>query len=362
MQPSTLELMHAVLDGEATAEESRMLDRLLAADPAAQAEFDALGRLFKALDEVPPQYPPEGLVAAVATALPPGLARSGEAPQLSRPLRVVASTSSQSRGPASHDDHIEYPASRSESPRRSNHMSQQASGLFSKRTTWIGAGLAAVVAVLVAQFGFDYPRSQDVSGAIVPAERYRAPQATAADIKLGGESSVQATAPASPAAQADAANNAAQNAAQTAVQGSAQAAAQNSAQRAMQGAAQTAAQTAAQGSAQAAAQNSAQRAMQGAAQTSAQGAAQSAAQTAAQGSAQAAAQNSAQRAMQGAAQTSAQGAAQSAAQTSAQGAAQAAAQNSAQRAAQTSAQGAAQTAAQAAAQNAAQGAANGAVK
>src|SRR6266498_379201 len=59
------ELMHAVLDGEATAGERRELDRLLAADPAGQAEFDELQRLFDGLARIPKAYPPEGLVASV---------------------------------------------------------------------------------------------------------------------------------------------------------------------------------------------------------------------------------------------------------------------------------------------------------
>ena len=42
------ELMHAVLDGEASAEESRALQRLLDSDADARAEFAALERLFKA--------------------------------------------------------------------------------------------------------------------------------------------------------------------------------------------------------------------------------------------------------------------------------------------------------------------------
>ena len=57
--------MHAVLDGEATPDETRELERQLAADPAARAEFDELRRLFDELSRVPKAYPPEGLVASV---------------------------------------------------------------------------------------------------------------------------------------------------------------------------------------------------------------------------------------------------------------------------------------------------------
>jgi anti-sigma factor RsiW len=63
------ELMHAVLDGEATSEETRELERQLAADPAARAEFDDLKRLFADLSSVPKVYPPEGLVASVMASI-----------------------------------------------------------------------------------------------------------------------------------------------------------------------------------------------------------------------------------------------------------------------------------------------------
>ncbi len=71
MKPSELtELMHAVLDGEATAAETRELERHLAADPEARAEFDSLRALFDELKGVPQAFPPEGLVASVMADLP----------------------------------------------------------------------------------------------------------------------------------------------------------------------------------------------------------------------------------------------------------------------------------------------------
>jgi anti-sigma factor RsiW len=64
--PRGLELMHAALDGEATAEELQELERLLAADPGARAEYDALRRLFDALQALPQLDPPPGLAESVA--------------------------------------------------------------------------------------------------------------------------------------------------------------------------------------------------------------------------------------------------------------------------------------------------------
>jgi anti-sigma factor RsiW len=63
-------LMHAALDGEATPAEALELDRQLAADPAARTRFEDLKQLFEALRRVPKMFPPEGLVAAVTTAIP----------------------------------------------------------------------------------------------------------------------------------------------------------------------------------------------------------------------------------------------------------------------------------------------------
>jgi hypothetical protein len=59
------QLMYAVLDGEATADEARALERLLAAEPAARAQFEELRSLFDALSCVPKAFPPEGLVAVI---------------------------------------------------------------------------------------------------------------------------------------------------------------------------------------------------------------------------------------------------------------------------------------------------------
>jgi hypothetical protein len=53
MNPSELTaLMHAVLDGEATPGETRELDRILAADPSAKAEFYELQLLFDDLGRI----------------------------------------------------------------------------------------------------------------------------------------------------------------------------------------------------------------------------------------------------------------------------------------------------------------------
>ena len=131
------ELMHAVLDGEASAAEARELERLLAADPAARAEFDELERLFEALHSVPQQYPPEGLVAAVDGGAAAARRRHAVSRQPLARSRVVRHRVGPGRHPGRRRN--KATGTRSEPPTRSNFMSQQHSGLFAKRKAWIGA-------------------------------------------------------------------------------------------------------------------------------------------------------------------------------------------------------------------------------
>ena len=68
--PEHIQLMHLVLDGEATPGESQDLAHLLASDPAARAQYDDLQRLFDGLKAVPKAFPPAGLVSSVMASLP----------------------------------------------------------------------------------------------------------------------------------------------------------------------------------------------------------------------------------------------------------------------------------------------------
>ena len=157
-------------------------------------------------------------------------------------------------------------------------MSQQHSGLFAKRRTWIGAAIAAAAVVAVAQYGFDFPpRGEDVLGTIVPAQRYRAPQATAQDIKVDGQPAGPSTTAAIPAAQTDSANVAAEAAAKSATEAAAKNATEAAAKSATEAAAQNAAAAAAKSATEAAAKAATQHAAQAAAQQAAQAAANSSA-------------------------------------------------------------------------------------
>ena len=63
-QAARIRKMQAVLDGEATPEETREIQALLARDAQARAEYESLERLFAALRDVPQAHAPEGLLAA----------------------------------------------------------------------------------------------------------------------------------------------------------------------------------------------------------------------------------------------------------------------------------------------------------
>jgi hypothetical protein len=65
-------------------------------------------------------------------------------------------------------------------------MTQQSSRrIFAHRKTWLGAGIAAAAAVVVAQIAFDFPLPKDVVGTIIPAQRYRAAQNGSEQVQLG---------------------------------------------------------------------------------------------------------------------------------------------------------------------------------
>jgi anti-sigma factor RsiW len=190
--------MHAVLDGEATPPEARELDAILARDAKARAEFDELRSLFDGLAAVPQRFPPEGLVAAVTARLGEIPATGTDADQLFARSGVFGASSKDVRGVT--------PGNKVKVDRvfplwaffRGDTMSENTSGFSGKRKILIGGGIA-VAAVAVAVSTGLVPPSTDTAGTIVPAERYRAPQITADDIKLGNKTN------ATPVAQSDAA-------------------------------------------------------------------------------------------------------------------------------------------------------------
>ena len=285
---ATTELIHSVLDGEASEPEVQQLQRMLAAEPAARAEFDAAERLFADFKSVPQHHPPEGLVAAVMAAVAVPAAKSRGAHQLSSRPRVFGlgardiAASALPNTPRSN---------RFQSFLRSIDMSQQTRSPFGSRKIWIGSAIAVAAVVGVTQFGLDGKTNEkDVIGTIAPAERYRAPQATV--VTVASPTDGKST-PADLAAQGDGANNAANGAAKNAANGAANNAANGAANNAANGAANNAANGAANNAANGAANNAANGAAKNAANGAANNAANGAANSAAKNAANAAANNAA---------------------------------------------------------------------
>jgi len=312
---ATTELIHSVLDGEASDAQAQQLQHLLAADPAAHAEFDAVQRLFADLKSVPQRHPPEGLVAAVMAEVKVPAAKSRRSNQLFSWPRVFGTASRDTVSTTSPNPHRN---TRLQSFFRSIDMSQQTRSPFASRKIWIGGAIAAAAVVVVAQFGLDgKTNDKDVIGTIAPAERYRAPQPTAGDIKVGTTTTGQsgqpeATAPAE-SAQKAAAEKSAEMAAGKAAEKSAEMAAGKAAEKSAQMAAGKAAEKSAEMAAGKAAEKSAEMAAGRAAEKSAEMAAGKAAEKAAEKSAQAAAAKAAEKAAEMAAGKAAERAAAAAA-------------------------------------------------
>jgi anti-sigma factor RsiW len=182
-----VELMHAVLDGEATSDERRELEARLARDASARAQYDELRLLFDGLRRVPQPYAPEGLVASVMDAVPSRRPPRPDAGQLFSSSGVFEANLKKARGRSSGD---RAPIHRVFQPwafLRGDTMNEQNSGFSGKRKIVIGSGIAAAAVIVALSTGL-FPPSNDTAGTIVPAERYRAPQITSEDVKVGGQS------------------------------------------------------------------------------------------------------------------------------------------------------------------------------
>ena len=89
--------MHAVPDGQATPGEKLELDRILAANPSAKAEFYELQLLFDDLGRIPMAAAPAGLVDAVLSRLPRRRSPVGRLRQLFSRTRVSRVPSTEAR-------------------------------------------------------------------------------------------------------------------------------------------------------------------------------------------------------------------------------------------------------------------------
>ena len=185
-----VERIQAVLEGVALPEQAQELERHLAADASARAEFEQWQRLFVALDRVPQAAPPEGLVAAISVATSHHFGSSHESRQLFERPNVIGYRHPEGRGAASWIRATIRRSIRSGPPVEIEMSEQQRVG-FGNRKLWVG-GAVTVLAVGVAMIAFDIPpKSENVTGTIAPAERYRAPQDATAPVKLGDQTMAQ---------------------------------------------------------------------------------------------------------------------------------------------------------------------------
>jgi hypothetical protein len=317
-------LMHAVLDGTATPDEVTSLQRLLHNDPAASDEFDELRELFEGLRRVPQPPLPPAFAERVLEALPRPRGRQRGLRQLFLRRRVFGPTTARPvrRVDAEWLDGMIRTQPANVLFMGGEKMSERTSGSFGKRSLWIGGGIAAVASVLAVSFWIEFPSSnKDTVGTVVPAQRYRAPQNAADDMKPGNDGNAQSQAASLPNGAATALTQGAiSNAAQGAVAGSAQGAVAGGSQQAVSGALQGAAagsqQQAVSGAVQSAAGASQQQAVSGAMQ----GAVAGSQQQAVSGAVQGAVAGSQQQAVSGAVQGAVAGSSQQAVSGAVQGA------------------------------------------
>jgi anti-sigma factor RsiW len=184
MNLDKLRLMHEVLDGEASADDARELDRLLATDTEARAEYEALRCLFEGLNAMSKAVLPEGMVAETLARIPSRPKVRHRLRQLSSRWRVFVSDSRRPR--------TKSPARGARTQRNFQGEHNNRNADMNKRNLWIGAGVAAV-AVIVASRYFDFPSSSDMSGTIAPANRSVAAQPGAADMTAAPQGDVVAT-------------------------------------------------------------------------------------------------------------------------------------------------------------------------
>jgi hypothetical protein len=197
--------MHEVLDGEASADDTRQLEQLLSADPGARSEFEKLRRFFSGLNAIPKAGLSQDLLDDMLAKLPRQQTRRYRLRQLSSRWRVFIADSRRRRGAsanrASRTKHVFV-----EPNIRNAEMSEPIGGLSSKRKLWIGAGVAAVALVVAARY-FNLPPSHDMSGTIAPANRSVAEQPGAADVNGTDQAGAQSVAVTGDAADRNAASD-----------------------------------------------------------------------------------------------------------------------------------------------------------
>jgi hypothetical protein len=172
------ELMHAVLDGEASPQQALELEQLLSADPGARRKFEDLRGLLRVLSGAPRLEPPAQLLDDALTRFDAFRAQSA-APRQLFPKRDVFLSRAQNAGQQRSPISIVGEFLQS--------MMEFSMNNKQRRVVIVAGALVAIAAAVVISQNFP-PTDKNTSGTIVPADRYRAPQATADDVGGGGTS------------------------------------------------------------------------------------------------------------------------------------------------------------------------------
>ena len=163
------ELMHLVLDGEATSAESRELEQRLSTDTSVRARFDELRYVFDGLGQIPQAFPPEGLIASVLANIPQNPRHFAPRSQLFAASGVIEASSRKARGKGPGRNKWMGQILQPWAFSRGNEMNEQKRGLANSRKIWIGGGIAVAAAVVAVSTGLFPPNAADTAGTIVPA-------------------------------------------------------------------------------------------------------------------------------------------------------------------------------------------------
>jgi hypothetical protein len=182
------ELLNATVDGVATEAQRAAVEELLARDPSAREELEALRAIADLLRRAPAPGVPEALVGDVMTAVQ----RSGVPAEASWMawLKGTLAEAGWSWGPLKEkvtniSRGREYVGTGVGAPRRSTEDVMGArQNMFQRRMIFAGAGVLSVAALLVYFGGFYPPANEEAYGTIGAADRYRSEQITSADVKL----------------------------------------------------------------------------------------------------------------------------------------------------------------------------------
>ncbi len=192
-QSEHIQLIHAVLDNEASPQEKQDLERLMASDSGVRQQFESMQHLFTVIGQVPEATPPTGLIDLTMAKIPLRQARPGRWRQPFWRSRVLVTESVEARSPSPGITARVHRASGPIQHIKGFTMSDQKSSFFksTKGKFAIGTGVAAALVVTVSSF-VDFPiGGTDTAGTIAPAQRYRAAQNTAQDINVSSPSAQQ---------------------------------------------------------------------------------------------------------------------------------------------------------------------------